>query len=558
MRTTASALLLIWLIATACSRARDPRTPRTGADVRSAASAEGARPPSEPPRLVVAVIVDQLGSGTLRKLTPLLATDGLVAHARAHGRVYSEVVYPYAGTLTAPGHAAVYSGHAPATSGVTSNYLVDPSSGARRAIIDDGTHPVLGVPGKFAGPGVLRVATVADTLEAATDGAAKVVSLSLKDRSAILPAGKRPDLVLWYDSSLRAFTSSTYYTQALPSWLDVYQRAHPIAAEHLVWNAEDPASLTELLGPDAAPGEAQYKGLDASFPHELAASPEPYDVWVLAPASTEALLALARQSVQQLGLGQDDVPDLLAISISGTDYAGHVFGPDSWEYADHLRKADRALMQLFTELSQQTRVAMLVTSDHGTAPLPEHAKAAHPAAARVDTKALVQKLEQAADAAVGAGEWVAGFVDGYVYLSPAARSHPQQARLRAAILKRLREEPGVVLAHDTTDPDSLPAGDALAEQVRKSVHRETSGDIFVVMAEYVTPELGMTPGAGTTHGSPWPYDTHVPVLLLASGLAPEQSGEALDLAQVSSTLAALLGVSAPRPDVPPLPGVTAH
>jgi hypothetical protein len=384
-----------------------------------------------------------------------------------------------------------------------------------------------------------------------------VASLSLKDRSAILPAGRHPDLVLWFDGSLRAFTSSTYYAQALPGWLDAYQRAHPIAAEQVVWNAEDPAALAQLLGPDAAAGEGFYRGLDNSFPHELAASTEPYDAWVLAPASTDALIALALETVQQLGLGQDDAPDLLAISISGTDHAGHAFGPDSWEYADHLRKADRALMRLLRELSQHTSVALLVTSDHGAAPLPEQAKGAHPTAARLDSKALALKLEQAADATVGAGDWVAGYFDDYVYLSPAARSHPQQARIRAALLQILRVEPGVVLAHDTSDPGSLPADDALAQQVRRTLHPETSGDIFVVTAEYAVPDIGMVPGAGTTHGSPWPYDTHVPVLLLAPGLAPGRSDEAFDIARVSSTLAALLGVPAPRPDVPPLPGVAA-
>ena len=363
--------------------------------------------------------------------------------------------------------------------------------------------------------------------------------------------------MLWFDGSLRGFTSSTYYAPALPGWLDAYQRAHPIAPEQVIWNAEDPAGLARLLGPDAAAGEGLYRGLDSSFPHEVGASTEPYDAWVLTPASTDALIALALETVRQLGLGQDDVPDLLAISISGTDHTGHAFGPDSWEYADHLRRADRALMRLLRELGQQTSVALLVTSDHGAAPLPEQAKAEHPTAARVDSRALALKLEQAADTAVGAGDWIAGVFDDYVYLSPSARSHPQLVRIRAALLSVLRVEPGVVLAHDTSDPRSLPADGELAERVRRTLHPETSGDIFMVTAEYAVPDIGMVPGAGTTHGSPWPYDTHVPVLLLAPGLPPARTAEPFDISRVSSTLAALLGVPAPRPDVPPLPGVPA-
>jgi Type I phosphodiesterase / nucleotide pyrophosphatase len=556
MRIARLARLLVSLAASACSTSHQGSA-LTTTDVRPAPNAPVARTAPVRPRLVVSVIIDQLGSATLRELAPLLAPDGLFAHVSAHGRVYDHAVYPYAATLTAPGHAAVYSGHAPDASGITTNYLVERATGTPRAIVDDRTHAVLGVPGKFAGPGALRVPTVADALETATGSAARVASLSLKDRSAILPAGKHPDLVLWFDGSLRAFTSSTYYAQALPGWLDAYQRAHPIAAEQVVWKAEDPAAFARLLGPDAAAGEGQYKGLDTSFPHELSRSTDPYAAWVLTPASTEALLALALETVQQLGLGRDEVPDLLAISISGTDHAGHAFGPRSWEYADHLRKADRALMRLLRELERQTTVALLVTSDHGAAPLPEQAAAAHPNATRIDSKALAQRLEQAADAAVGAGDWIAGVFDDYVYLSPAARSHPRQARIRAALLAQLRTEPGIALAHDLADPGSLPADDALAQQVRRSLHPDTSGDIFVVPDRYAVPDIGMVPGAGTTHGSPWPYDTHVPVLLLAPGLTPARSGEAFDIARVSSTLAALLGVPAPRPDVPPLPGIDA-
>jgi hypothetical protein len=525
-------------------------------DSRAAADARAARARPERSRLVVSVVIDQLGSATLSKLEPLLAADGLLAHARRHGVVYEQVVYPFAATLTAPGHAAIYSGAPPARTAITTNYLIDPVSGRRRAIVDDGTHAVHGVPGKFAGPGAMRAETVADVLTRETHGSGKVASLSIKDRSAILPAGKRPDLVLWFDGSLRAFTTSAYYAPAPPAWLAEYQRAHPVAAERVVWTPADPAALAARLGPDAAEGEAAYKGLDTSFPHELAASSDPYDTWVLAPASTDALLALALEAVAQLGLGQDDTPDLLAISISGTDYAGHVFGPDSWEYADHLRHADRVLLQLLQRLQAQTSVALLVTSDHGVAPLPEQAKRAHPAAARLDTAALAPAVDQAVDAAVGPGDWIAGYVDSYLYLTPAARSHPAHARVREAAVEALRATPGIVVAHDiTSDGASLPP--ALRDAVLRTVHPETSGDIFVVTAEYVVPELGMTPRAGTTHGSPWPYDSHVPVLLVAPGLARARHAQPLELASVASTLAALLGVpwEPSGPAVPPLPGV---
>src|SRR5262249_12072140 len=157
--------------------------------------------------------------------------NGALAKVRKNGIVYDRVVYPYAATLTAPGHAAIYSGAVPSESGVTGNYLVDRTTGERRAFVDDGQHAVIGVPDEHAAPVGMREPPVCDAIKSATAGRGKVVSLSLKDRSAILPAGRTPDLVLWYEAKVKGFTTSSFYAQALPDWLVQYQTAHPIDAE---------------------------------------------------------------------------------------------------------------------------------------------------------------------------------------------------------------------------------------------------------------------------------------------------------------------------------------
>jgi hypothetical protein len=336
----------------------------------------------------------------------------------------------------------------------------------------------------------------------------------------------------------------------LPNWLTEYQRTHPIDATQVVWRPFDAARLAAQLGPDAAPGEGAFAGLDTSFPHALAASSKPTTAWMLTPASSDTLLDLARASVRALELGGDDVPDLLALSISGTDFAGHVFGPDSWEYADHLRHVDRALERLLNELGQHTSVVMLVTSDHGAARLPEHAHTSEPPAARLDDTALVARLEAAAAAVAGEGDWVFGYGDGYVVLTPAARAHPEHAKIRQAILSELRNDPRVLIAHDTLQPlEGEMHG--LAEAVANSLHPNASGDIFVVPRENVVPEIGLTPGAGTTHGSPWAYDTDVPLFLVGPGIPHQHIAERTDLRRIASTLALLLGVAAPLPEAPP-------
>jgi hypothetical protein len=520
----------------------------------AAASGELAAPP-QLPQLVIAVVIDQLGSDALRKLEPLLQ-GGAIAHARAHGRVIEHVVYGFAGTLTAPGHAAIYTGVPPSQSGVTTNSVIDRETGRRRAVVDDGQHAVLGLtPPAFASPSVLRVPTVADVLKRATEGRAKVVSLSIKDRSAILPAGKQPDLALWYDARV-GFTTSSYYASELPAWLTAFTRAYPVLPTSVSWEVQDGARLGLLLGPDDAPGEGNYKGFGTTFPHRLADNPNAADLWAHTPDSSEYLLELAHESAKQLALGEDEVPDLLLISISGTDYSGHVFGPDSWEYADHLRRADRALLRLFERLAERARIAVLITSDHGAAPLPERLGAAA-SGKRLDSDAFQRSLDATLDAAFGAGEWIGGYLEPYLFLTSAARAHPAHAAIRSAALQAVRAQTGVVAVYDCEQLEALRASSGALEQaVLRSIDPSASGDFFVVVGENVVPDIGMVAGAGTTHGSPWRYDTHVPVLMWGDAVTPGKDSEPLEQARVAGTLAALLGIPAPG-DAPraALPGV---
>jgi len=524
---------------------------------RPAVASVELQPPAQPPQLVIAVVIDQLGSDALRKLEPLLQ-GGAIAHARAHGRVLEHVVYAYAGTLTAPGHAAIYTGVPPARNGVTTNAVVDRETGRRRAVVDDGQHAILGVPPPaFASPNVLRAPTVADALKQATGGSAKVVSLSIKDRSAILPAGKHPDVVLWYDARA-GFTTSSYYASELPEWLTAFTRAYPVLPASVSWEVQDGARLGLLLGPDDAPGEGDYKGLGKTFPHRLRENVHADDLWAHTPDSSEYLLELAHESAKQLALGSDEIPDLLMISISGTDYSGHVFGPDSWEYADHLRRADRALLRLFERLAERSRIAVLITSDHGVAPLPERLGAAA-TGKRIDSDALEHAVESALDAAFGAGEWVGGYLEPYLFLSPAARAHPSHAAIRSAALKAVRAQTGVATVYDCEQLEALrTASGALEQAVLRSIDPKESGDFFVVVGQNVVPDIGLVAGAGTTHGSPWAYDTHVPVLMWGDAVTPGKDSEPLEQARVASTLAALLGIPAPG-DAPrsALPGVAA-
>jgi hypothetical protein len=504
---------------------------------------------------VVVVVLDQIGSETLARLAPLLE-HGAYAQARARGRVLDDVVYGYATTLTAPGHAAIFSGASPSVSGVVANNVIDHVTGAHRTTVDDGQSGVLGVPEERASPSVLRVPTVADALEAATSGAAKTVALAIKDRSAVLPGGQHPDLVLFYDPTV-GFTTSRWYASALPPWLAAFSSSHPIDASAVRWQLPDPDRLSTLLGPDDGPGEGALEGMTSHFPHVLAGNPRANDLWVYTPDSSEYLLELAYEAAVQLELGADDVPDLLMISVSGTDYTGHVFGPDSFEYADHLRRADRALLRLYERLSDHTDVAFIVTSDHGAARMPERIHDSVPTAIRFDAKAMVAEMEAALDGKAGVGDWVLGYVDPYVYLSAATVARPDAAALRTLAVQTAAAHLGVFAAFDAQNPAAITHPNAdLVRQVRASLDPERGGDVLIVPAFGAIPDAPYTPGKGTTHGSPWAYDTHVPVFMWGAGISQGHDSEPLEQARVASTIAALLRIPPPAAaTLPPLPGL---
>jgi predicted AlkP superfamily pyrophosphatase or phosphodiesterase len=514
----------------------------SGTDVRSPG-----RPPTahERPQLVVVAVFDQLGAATLEQLTPLLDSDGAIRSVAARGNL-QRVAYPYAATYTAPGHTTLHTGVAPSQSGILANERWHPERG-EISWLDDPSSPLIGDSSSGASPRALRVDTVGDALKAATSGRAKVVSVSVKDRAAIVPGGHRPDAALWYSSTLRGFTTSRYYAQALPSC--AAQHAASRSAESLLepWL---PDSRVPQLRPDSAPGEGHYLGWTSAFPHDPRLSTSPWAALKLTPALTIDSLALAHRCADDLALGTDSVPDLLALSLSATDYAGHVFGPESREYADALIRTDRALGRLLESLATRTRLAVLISSDHGVTPMPEDSGAG----GRMIPKSLVADLETALDGALGPGDWVAGFVAPLVSLTPAARA--RRAETLPALLTALSRVVGVHAAFDARRGAELRhSPDALERAVGLSLDDDPPGDAFVVTREGWSVDPDMALGAGTSHGSPWRPDTEVPVLFSGPGVTRATTRTPMDARRVAPTIAALLGVPAPKAaTLAPLPG----
>jgi hypothetical protein len=494
---------------------------------------------------VVTLVYDQLASWVLELHRDRLDPNGALRRTIDRGTYVHRVAYPYAGTYTAPGHAAIYSGASPWQSGIPSNRVWDRDRRARVSAMDDGVHPLIGRETSFASPLRLTSETVADVLERETHGAALTVSLAMKDRSAVLPGGQHPDACFWLDPRAGGFTTSSYYAPALPPWIAAWQAAHPLAATMRVWEPEDPESLA-TLGPDDSPGEGAY-GWGRTFPHDPS-SPESIgepDAYLSTPASTEHLLAFAREAVRELGVGDDAQPDLLAISIATTDYIGHAFGPESWEYVDGLVRVDRAVGALLDELERDHgEIAVLITADHGVAPLVERARTrGHGDAIRWTSEVELELLRAHLNEVLGPGDHVDAWVQPYVYLSPGA----DLDRARAEAIAFLRARPGIARVVDTREGEALrTSADPMDVLVGRSFTSPPPGELYVIPSEWSVAEEELEREAGTSHGSPWRYDREVPVLFSGPGVAHLESDE-IDVSQarVATTIAHMLGVSAP-------------
>ncbi len=515
---------------------------------KTLATPEPASQASVAPRLVVLIILDQLGSWVLDEQLQLLPSDSAIRRAYEDGAAH-RAEFPYACTQTAPGHASLTSGVPPAVHGIVANAVYDAELGSRRTV-DDREHAVLGNPDRFVSPTQMRAETVADILQRESAGRARIVGISIKGRSAVLPVGKKPDIAVFYDAVARSMTTSTYYAPdtSLPRWLRDFNKANPVEPLLQAWEPSDPRRLEEALGPDAAPGE-----MYPAFPHDPREAPDPWYAFAGTPEASEYLMAAAYAVVKAERMGMDEVPDLLALGISGTDLVGHVWGPQSWEYADNLQRIDRALTRFVQLLQARGPVAFVLTADHGVAELPERARAEGRPGGRLQGHVLTKAAEDAADAALGDGDWIAGYVA--PLLTYTAEGKARREELGKALRKALPEVEGVEAVYETQNSAALRAsGKEIERLIGATLPNEPPGDLYLVT------EPGWFDGlselGGTNHGTPWDYDRRVPVLMWGTAIERRISAEPQNVLQVATSLAALLGVPAP-PGAPtqPLPGV---
>lgn len=503
------------------------------------------------PRLGVLLVFDQMPAWLLDRYTPFFdgGNFGGIDGARF------DAIYAYAGTETGPGHATLSTCALPAVHGIATNSWFN--AGKKLYAVDDPAFPVLMSDGKRAdygrSPAQLLTNTLGDSIKLESSGKAKVVTLSHKDRAAILTAGHAADLAVWYDVQQGRYTTSTAYAEKMPVWLEELGLSLPTKTlAEATWSPlPTPKGLEALVPVDDRPGEGALKGFDRTFPHDLKdvdAGLKKSD-YRLVPQSISDLFTLALRAVDEEGLGKDDEPDLLVVSVSTTDVVGHNYGGASLEQLDTLRRADLEVRKFLTALESRVGRGDLVvalSSDHGAPDLPANIKASGMTVADLAYIDVTDAAEKAAAAAFPAmassKKRVRGFFPPQLFLDDDDLDAPSKQKLKDAVIAGVSALPGISQVYDMAP--GLPDKDSYAVFMRNSAPPGRSASVFVrwdprvVMLE----EKGQP---GTDHGTPYLFDRRVPFLLKGPGVRRGRYAQPVDTRDVSPTLAFLLGVSPP-------------
>jgi predicted AlkP superfamily pyrophosphatase or phosphodiesterase len=509
------------------------------------------------PKLILVISIDQFPYEYITRFRSSFAPDGF-ALLLQQGATFANTTYKHANTSTGPGHAVILTGAYGSVNGIISNSWFDTASGREVYCVEDSASPLVGGTGEGRSPVNLLAPTFGDQLRLHTGFRSKVVSLAHKDRAAILLGGKFPNLAAWLEDSM--FVSSRYYTDTLPSWLAAFNASRPVTGYFgQVWNRLLPDSVYAMQDDDDVPYEDGGNGLGRAFPHPITGSDRArltgsyYSAFLSSPFANDLLLRLARQAVTAEQLGRRGVPDLLTLGLSANDYVGHAFGPHSHEVLDMTLRTDRALAGFFRFLDRELGLKnclIALTSDHAVSPIPGYIThhAHRTPFLTVERDTLVTMVERVLQVRYGqhpgGGNWILAAHAGGLYLDrkSLARVGADLEDACAVVVSALSSAQGVLTIFTRERIERSAPVSTLDLRLRNSYLPRRSPDVIPVPTPLVA---GGHDEAGTSHGSPYEADAHVPLIIAGPGIRPGTYFTETSPADLAPTLSALTGVGFP-------------
>lgn len=499
------------------------------------------------PKLVLLISIDQMRADYLERYGAEF--KGGLGKLYREGLVYTNADLNYASSETGPGHATLATGSYPRTHGILGNEWIDPKSRKKiYCVVDSGAAQVEGEGGYYS-PKNLVVTAFGDWLKVHSLES-KVVSVSAKDRAAILMGGKQPNYAFWYDRKAGRMVTSAYYTQTLPQWVKDFNAANWIDKNlPTTWEKLKSEETYAANGPDEMAGELKW-GDDSSFPHAFLEERKKGDI-LTSPYGDLLVLDFARAAIKGEELGQRKVVDMLSVGLSCTDYVGHSFGPDSHEMHDHLLRLDLALGKFLEELEAELgegEVLVMLSADHAVLPLPEYsAQIKHENAKRVlfneqlkpSIAALNQKLQQEFGGKTPVLSDNA-FLD---YAAAAKRGLDSLALENKVRAELLKNEAIADIYFRRELLDEKKSDRAYIDLFRRSYYPGRGEDFQIRFCENC---LITSYPTGTTHGSPYRYDTHVPVIFYGAGILAGRVEREVHTVDVVPTLAKFLSYDFPQ------------
>ena len=518
--------------------------------------------PAARPRLVVGIVVDQMRQEYLYRFANKFGEGGFKRLMNG-GYMLRNAHFNYVPTYTGPGHASIFTGSTPAIHGIIGNDWYDKTLKKLVKCVGDERQKAVGSIGArgAVSPWRLLSTTITDELKLATQMRSKVIGISIKDRGAVLPSGHKPDGAYWYDARTGGFITSTYYLkfpaqETLEVWVNTFNALN-LREKYLSqpWNTVLPIDQYTESGPDDSPYETVFKGKEKPvFPYNL---PElrklvGFDLLTSTPFGDDLLTDFAKAALDGEELGKDDTPDFLTISYSCTDIIGHAMGPNSVEVEDAYIRLDKNLQDLFGELDKkvgQGKYTVFLTSDHGVADVPQY----------LMDNSMPAGYFKLAEMETGLNEFLLKYFPGkrivenisndQVFLNQELfvgdpKSSGIDLLIATQLITRyLMSTPGVLQVFtESTLRQADTHGNGIKGMLASGYNHKRSGDIVFILEPGWMSSMYAT---GTTHGTSYTYDTHVPVLFYGAGIKKGSSVQYHPITDIAPTLSILLNIKFP-------------
>jgi predicted AlkP superfamily pyrophosphatase or phosphodiesterase len=499
------------------------------------------------PKVIIGITVDQMRYDYIDKYWNDFSDKGFKRLLK-EGFFARNLTYNYMPTYTGPGHASIFTGTTPCMHGIIQNDWYEKSSGLTIYCSSDSTVTGVGTSGKAGqmSPHYLTASTLGDELRLFTNEQSKVFGIAMKDRGAILPAGRTADAAYWFvglDEGVWA--SSSWYMQDLPQWVKDFN-AKRIPDEYMksTWNLLKDESVYNETHADNNPFETPFRGtLKPVFPYDLNAMRSTngnYDLIKATPFGNTLTVEFAKSLIENENLGKDEFTDMLCMSFSATDYIGHQFGIHARELQDCYLRLDLEIAAFIDYLDQKfgrDQYMVFLSADHGGAPTPSYIMKEQGTGGYWKSETAEYFLEEELAKSHGTGDWILNESNLNVFLNHALilerKLNLRDVQQEVADLL-LMKYPEVQFAFTASDIAEFKSGHLIREMVSNGFSQKQSGDvIYVLQSGYM--EYGMT---GTTHGSPFRYDSHVPAIFFGANIKPGESFTPHSITDIAPTVAA--------------------